>query len=383
MYVIIIYFLLSIFVLLAEFNFFQQKKAKFFINIIYLAIFIFFIFRMSLGPDIRSYIFVYQRVHSFFDFLFYHMQRNIGFNTFSYVSKLIFKENYIYFFLLIDLLSGLLCAYTIYKNSKNILFSLLLFIGSGFLEVYFSSGIRQMLAMSIFFYSYFFFYLKNKSVLYYIGCFLAISFHEISIVALFIPLLGKYSSRIMNRYQKYFSIGIISSFVLSFIPIMLMPLLAKFIGSESVITHILIYFENTSYSMVGYALQLLIFVLVLVSYIFVAEEYRTFEFQMYVLISYLSLIIYILLGGFSIISRVCDYLQIILIIGLVNIIRQIKESKKKICLIIIQICLNAFLLYSDLTFKIGRMNENEGMGLTIYNYPYISIFDPNIYEIYK
>ena len=90
-----------------------------------------------------------------------------------------------------------------------------------------------------------------------------------------------------------------------------------------------------------------------------------------VISSFFALLIYIIFLRFSLVSRVCDLIQVIFIILIPNLLSKIQVNKIKVALLAFIIVLNAFLLVTDLTYKINIMNED----FTVKTYPYVSIFD--------
>jgi len=63
---------------------------------------------------------------------------------------------------------------------------------------------------------------------------------------------------------------------------------------------------------------------------------------------------------YSIVSRVCDLLQIIMLVMIPNLFAQMKTLRRKIVLLMGVLALNSFLLYSDLRYKIPLINKNYG-----------------------
>lgn len=353
------------------------KKISWFI---FIAIILILMFRFSIGSDINTYMYIFERVSNpIRDAFLYHSQRNILFNTWMWICKSLFGS-YQNFALLTNLLILSLCGITIKKYSKNILFSLAIFIGTGILEVYYSSGIRQMIAMSIFIFSYYQYLRVGRIKTYLIICIIASMFHEIALISLFLPILLKYTSQIRkNEFKSLLSISIISCtcfFVMTFV----MPAVAAVIGFDSVLTHVLIYFTETSFSVAGLGLRIVLFGIVFSIYKMI-ENSKIDDFTYFQIVTcFISMCLYICFANFSLMARVSDFIEIIMIILIPNLIFLLSSNLKKIISLIAVFSLNGFLLFSDLKFKFDAMNEYEKMNFI--EYPYFTIWDAKNIEYY-
>lgn len=123
--------------------------------------------------------------------------------------------------------------------------------------------------------------------------------------------------------------------------------------------------------------------IVLTSLIFflyiVADKSEDTDFDFFQIItSFFALLIYIIFSRFSLVSRVCDLIQVIFIILIPNLLSKIQVNKIKVALLAFIIVLNAFLLVTDLTYKMNIMNED----FTVKTYPYVSIFDKDTINRY-
>lgn len=377
MYILVLYAILAILIFALFTKKSNSKKLQILLSVLLI---VFFGFRFNLGPDLKGYITTFERVSNpIKDTLSYHMNRNFAYTLLSYICKVLFKE-YRWFALSVNGISLGLVSYTILKHSKNYLLSFLIFIGSGFLEVYYSSGIRQSLAMSVFMFAFFAYLPKKEYLKYYVFSIIASLFHEAALVTLVIPIFLMNIELIKKNQKNVLLWSCVITIILFVIASFIMPILAEWIGYSKPLTHIFLYFTGSSFSILGIGMECVLTGLVLILY---KNSSLKNEFEYYQLIvSIFTLFLYIVLAKFSLVSRVCDLLQVIFIIFIPNLLIKISDKKKAdMCLLIIVI-LNFYLLYSDMTFKINRLNTQYKKEYTLENYPYITVFDSSSIKIY-
>lgn len=373
MYVLIIYAILCGLIyrnLKREETMNKQKE-----YMIYGMIVLFFVLRFNLGKDLTAYIMVFNRSTSpIKDALKYHMQRNIGYNVWVDFVKL-FTNRYSVYMLLTNILIMSICSYVIFKCSKNILLSLALFIGSGALEVYYSSGIRQMLSMTVFLYSFYKFLPEKKYWWYELGCFIALLCHECALPTFMIPLIQMNLDTIKEHKKRILIIATCVSLYFMYFTSTGLVESCRQHGISSPLQHVLMYFiyANWSFSVVGFVMELLFVCVVYMLFIFKNKEVDDFMYlQIVVFIS--TVFIYISFGGYSLISRVCDFVQFIMIIMIPNLISGIEKKKQCNALLVI-FALNGFLLFTDLEYKIKSFNRVREDQITLSEYPYFTVFN--------
>lgn len=376
MYIILLYLFLSLYLLLLQIKGKNNNKKIDFL--LFIIVILLLVFRFNIGPDLSSYVFLFKRTQNpIQDTIMYHMNRNFAFTLLIYLCKLISKS-YIFFAFIVNVISLGLIGYIILKNSKSILLSILIFIGSGFLEVYYSSGIRQSLAMVFFLFAYYQFLPKKKYFQYYVFAIIACLFHETAIISLILPFIYMNINRISKNKKRFFISSIIITLILFFLFSDMMPVLANKIGFDYSITHIFIYFTKETYSFLGISMEIVLTALIFFLYI-MADKSKDTDFDFFQIItSFFALLIYIIFSRFSLVSRVCDLIQVIFIILIPNLLSKIQVNKIKVALLAFIIVLNAFLLVTDLTYKINIINED----FTVKTYPYVSIFDKDTINRY-
>jgi hypothetical protein len=88
-----------------------------------------------------------------------------------------------------------------------------------------------------------------------------------------------------------------------------------------------------------------------------------------------SIAIYISLAGYSLMSRVSDMFQVIMVILIPKLIGAIPQASKRLIAFCGVALLNLFLLYSDLSAKIASINHTEKFQISMREFPYITVFD--------
>lgn len=374
MYVIAIYLSLAVYLLIKHWKGYPSNtKAD---KIIYLCIALFFIFRFNLGRDFGGYCgsFIYWKDHPS-ELLTYASIRNPGFSLLMYVGVHLFSD-YRWFMLLVNFINLGICSFVIFRHSKNILFSLMIFMASGLLEVYYSSGIRQMLAMSIFLLAFYEFLPKKRIVAYEALTLVACSFHETVLPALFIPLLYKMLPIFQKSEKKFLVILSSASIVMALILVVILPLTLPHLNLTFHYAPIINYLSNVNVSYMGIGMEVVFLVGILILRNWniqnEREDFESFEELTFII----SVYIYIALCGFSLMSRISDSMQVIMVILLPRLVNQLETYKRKQKLSFLGIViLNLFLLYSDYSANIPSIASDWQKDYTIINYPYICIFD--------
>lgn len=373
MYVLLIYGVIGFLGLIKHYV--DEKKFRMASIMIFIVTMLFFTVRLNMGKDIPTYYIVYDRVENpITDAMNYHLSRSIGFTTLALICKKVFGS-YRLFLLTCNILTSIVITYVVFKHSKNILMSLAIFIGSGFLEVYYSSGVRQSMAMAIFLYSYFEFFEQKQYKKYYVGIIVSFLFHDVALVGFALPIILHFLNKIKeNKLRKgiiVVAITALSSFLISYV---LTKLVWTF-GADYSWNHLLYYFYEQSFSFMGVALQFVITIMCIILYWIGTEKNENTYTQIQLM--FISLLIYILLVRYPVVSRVCDYIQTILLITIPNILESIPSKKKYSLAFLFVFVLNGYLLYSDLKESIRKKED-----VTLETYPYVSLFDEEKCELY-
>lgn len=382
MYVFLLYWILGIGAFWELFQ--KNKKSKMIAGGVALLVALFFICRYNLGPDMSSYEVVFEMSsHPLLDIIRYDSHRNPAFNFLLFFSKYFFHE-FRFFILICNAISIGLCGYVIYKKSQNILLSVILFIGSGILEMYYSSGIRQMLGMAVFLFGYYQFVPKKQYGWYYVSALIAVGFHEALLPAFLVPLMHKRLNRYFDRPVKYIGIGfVVSAFVYLVTTYLVVDLARPLIDGLPPFWHILFYFaESSKISYIGLAMEIVFACMIVGLYLLMDKEKQTDMIRLGVAFTVLSFFFYLAFCGHSVVSRLTDAMQVIFVILIPNMLDGISNKATKIIGFVFVLLLNGFLLWSDLTYKVERINAEYTHKITLEEYPYVFLFDKANVEYY-
>ncbi|MBR2726678.1 MAG: EpsG family protein [Solobacterium sp.] len=331
--------------------------------------------RLNIGSDQPSYQFAFQ--YMFDDpegSYWYWYKRNPGFYGMNLI-LIRFIHSYRWYVLAVNLITLGICTYVVLRSSKSILMSILLFMGMGYLEVYYASGIRQMIAMSLFLLAYDRFLRKDRILLYEFICLLALTFHETVLPALVLPLLKPLIRFMREKPAKILLCGTCISVLLAFIMSVIIPRVIPMLGLDWQFWNIVGYLTDVNPSILGIGMEC-VFGLGVFSIYMAADKDNLDDFTVFSVAAFLfSVFLYIAFCGFSLMSRVADTLQIFVIILFPNLLASVPDIKKRTISLCGAMILNVFLLFMDLKADLPRINRELGTEYTIMNYPYVSVFD--------
>lgn len=381
MYVMLIYLLLAIY-LLAK----LQKKVYIPKSVDYAIVGLLalvFLFRYNLGIDFNIYYGTFRDITSpFGDAMHFHMLRNVGFNCIVYLCKL-FTNEYRYFVLFSNLLLLVLCGYPILRYSKNVVLSMTLFVGSGILEIYYGSGLRQMFAMAIFFFAYYVFLQHRKYLWYEVACLVGFTFHETILPALILPLIYMKIDWIKAHAKALFLGSLVIGFLVLALTSYVLPIFViRIVPTLPPFWHMLYYFsEGNQISLMGVLMEVVFLVVILLLY-WANDDKKDPFLYLGVVVTWLSVLLYFSLCTHSIVSRMADFYQSIFLILIPNLIENISDTKKKVIGLVGVLILNGYLLHADLTYKIKRMDETFHFGFGYRDYPYVTVFEKDKCDYY-
>lgn len=369
MYIFLIYGALAVWLLLELLWKKSNTRAD---HILFLALVILFAVRFNMGTDQDTYYYLFHWIETPVKGVFeYGFQRNLLFSILIYWSKVFLKE-YRWFVLVVNLICMGLMSYIVLKKSRNILLSMLLFIGAGYMAVYYSSGIRQMIAMCLYLLGFYEFLPKKQYLNYEIFAVAAVLFHETALPALFIPLLYRLVPVFQKKPGKLIGISLCIAIGLTMIFTTVLPPLVQSIAGIpwAPFMHILKYLLAPSFSFMGIAMEAVFGAGILILYHFMDSHDNEF-LQLEVLVFLFSVFIYFCFSGYSLMSRVSDFLQFIILILLPEMLSGISSHRKAAVSLAALVLLNGFLLYEDLSTNIPKMSE----GLTMEDYRYFTVFE--------
>ena len=130
------------------------------------------------------------------------------------------------------------------------------------------------------------------------------------------------------------------------------------------------YLSTISFSLAGLVMRLLLCVIVIVTYISVKEEHKE-EYKFSVFVYLVTTFVYIAFSSYSLVSRACDYVAVIELILIPNMIVDGNSSFINKCMILLYIAMNFTMMIDDMryhtTVQVGKFDVTK--------YPYVSIME--------
>ncbi len=352
---------------------------------VYAAVILFLIFRFPQGNDIGAYSIIFNTsVANILENAQSHMRRNVLFSELAWLCRTLFHE-YRWFILVINVILYGGCTALIRKYSVNPLFSLFLLIAGGWVEVYFTSGLRQAVASVILLFAFYQFLPKKQVWRYELCVFIAIGFHEASIFAAGIPLILKLMPAFEKNPKKVilWSVLIASGVYVIIHNVLYLVIyhIYDIVGFAPSWTHTIGYMLYHNFSILGFGMEAVFGIGTLILYFKGRENLSELQ-VLEVLTIFMSTVLYVAFADYPIMSRVTDSIQLIMIIAIPNLVHALPDVKKKALASLAIVMLNSVLLYSDLTAKTDRISLQTGEKVTIRNYDYISLFDSDRIDRY-
>ena len=236
-------------------------------------------------------------------------------------TTLLFSKDYQFFLLIYSIIICILFSRFIYKNSTNILLSMIIFIGMFFVQS--MNLMREWLAVGFGLNAYTF-YKQNKSGLGFLFIVFAIFTHMTAAALLLMPIVLKSK----NKKTLAIVIALMSIFVVLF-ETKILALIVKIVPRY----HDYVYHPYFTSDSGGLNIKDLIFAVIIIGYIFVLYSNKSLSKQeqdnIYEHITFMIIALALSLCGqkFSILHRVVYYYSAFLIIGLPTLTRKFKYSK--------------------------------------------------------
>ena len=372
MYVLLMYGIVSILAVISLLM--TDKKYKKVELVLFVILMVFFALRFPLGTDIDTYNEIYSNTTNSLISAIKGIPYpdNIGYNVFMTIAKILnldFNGYMLYFNVIIGLIIGIVC----YKKSDNLLISLVILVGSGIIQVYYSGMLRQMIVMALFLYAYYRYLENNNYFMYYAIVFIAISFQWIALVLLFIPLVKIFFDNTNGKVRII--LPLIATVLLFFVMVYIVPKYAYLVPGRFGQ-----YLYADVFSPIGLVSRIIVLFGVIIPFIFAdRDELSSFDvFSVY--LCYISLLIYIVLSQNAIFSRVSDMISIIEIILVPKLISNISNKNKSIISALLIISINFIFLFSDIHYIANQSLKN----ISLKEYPLIYVWDDiNYQELFK
>ncbi len=340
---------------------------------------VFYILRFHQGNDIGSYaqIFNYATA-ALIDKEHPHLMRNLLFSRYAWISKILFKE-FRWMILLTNIIVFGLVSWTVFKHSRNILLSLMLFIGTGFLEVYYGSGLRQAIAMALLLFSFYEFLPKKQYLLFELFCLIGFGFHELAVAAMPLPLLLKLVPHFKKHPIKMMAAGAVLSFLMFIIMDNFATPFSYWVtdryGFAPAWTHGIVYLRIKEFSILGFGMEC-VFLIGMTVMFSLADRSQMTDFEYFeVIVFFFSIMLYIMLADYSLMSRITDYLQVIMLVLIPNMLCKIPVRRYSTAVFALLFLLSSLLLYADLNAKISAVEKQTFKEYSLETYPYITVFE--------
>ena len=270
------------------------------------------------------------------------------------------------FFFIINGITTSLLFYTICRYSEKRSLSFFLLLTSGLFAVYMQSAIRQGLAMAVLVFATYQFLLKDKYLSFLICVSMVATFHDVAIVGLFFIPIRYFLNRIN---LKIVLIGLLSSVAFGLFISKGLIFIAPYIGYFGK------YMSSYDISWSGIGLQLVQFAIILIGQ-FNSRD-LTDEMRFGLIVNITSLMIYFLMLGFPLVSRVCDYLQVINLLFIPMLLVNMDRNVIKKLFIVSIIVVNFVLYQNDLNNSLYSHHEET----TIFECPYYSFITNNYHDV--
>jgi len=380
-YPIALYLILAVVVLLKYvFNVPVSRKIEIAVSV---AIAVFYVCRFTIGNDFINYKYIYDNIFNSakgvlanpFAYGILYSARNLGYTFLIFGLRHIFSS-YPAMILFLNIVTMALLMITVLRSSGAPLFSMVILLGCGVLEMYYGSAWREFIAMCIFFAAFYRFIPKKKYLLYELFVLLAFLFHESAAIGFFVPFVIELYERNAGRAKKIYLWVLVIAAGIGVLNLTVVPYLAttslfrRFVAFSMFLT-------NHDFSPSGLLLQVCLGIAILVLYHWSKPEDPFLKEQTAVFL--MTIPFYFCFAGFQLVSRVTDFIQIIeviLIPNLILLIVQKKNTKKLILGFLGVIALNFVLLYSDTAYRIGNTAKiYELVDLPVNTY--IPVWDDN------
>lgn len=242
---------------------------------------------------------------------------------FVYLCKIIgyFTSDAGVLLILVSMLGSITIGYLIYKESSNVLLSVLLFM---FLNFYFLSMnmMRQWIALCIVLFGYELFLTKDKYLLFFASCIFAFLFHKTALCCLlFIPI------RVFKKFHfsDLFMLVVVSiSATLFVFSSKILPLV---LGIFDYKEYLLSEFTKGS-NIAGYLLFAVSFLLMVITYYY--GHVKDGENKEYFLVICLAVVIFSLGIKISIFERIANYFYIFTVFKFPSVLSSIKIKSNEI-----------------------------------------------------
>ncbi len=351
---------------------FTKHTMKFLFVVLSLCLLLVTLCRYGLGTDYFSYQYHYNLIpDDFVSVLESDSHIDIGFRVLMFIFK-IFNFKFYIFTACIGFLTLILYLITINQNSKKPIVSLFLLYSLYWL-VYVNSALRQGLTMGLFIFAFYQFVNTKNTVRYILIILLASLFHKTALIGLVVLVIHKFYRRLFNN--KQFNI------LLVFIALFLF-----LIKGDTIIFNLMnsigvnIHYQSSQVNILAIMLRVINIILMYFLYRNIRNKDKTesIKFQLY--IYFISVLIFMATANTPMLSRAIDFLMVIEIILVPNLLSSLYIRFDKLILTSIIIVISGVLFLKDMG---ADLKQGEYYNQNIQSYPYVTFFNRNNITKYR
>lgn len=327
--------------------------------------------RYGMGSDFFHYLFYYKNAPASImgAIAQNHSHMNIGYRVYMSMFKVLGANSDIFIFMTSICVMSIF-SYTIYKNSKYKVLSLLVFYAI-YYQIYLDSALRQGIALAIFFIAFYTF-LKKGQILKYVICILiGFLFHESILVTLLLPIIQLFYKNFF--YNKVFNgslcVGALGMFAIRGDRILIAVAGTLGVG---------IPYEASTFSAVAVLLRIISMAFIYYMYMNCDDSELT-DFDRFQIYSYfIGVLIFISIANVPIFSRLTEYFSILEVIIYANLVYNVRSKLTKVMVSFLCTLIVSSICVKDI---VSFTNQGKYKNSNVLEYPYVTIF--NKQDIFK
>ena len=138
-------------------------------------------------------------------------------------------------------------------------------------------------------------------------------------------------------------------------------------------THVIDYLRDQRFSILGIGMET-VFLLGFVIIYYCADKSGFCDFTLFSALVFLfSVFFYYSFACYDLMSRVSDFIQIIILVLIPELVAAIPDFRRKCLCFLGVFVLNGILLYADISASLRRISNMYGKEYTLESYPYILV----------
>ena len=272
--------------------------------------------------------------------------------------------SYEMFIVVLSIFMMSIVTYTIWKESKAKILSLLIFY-SMYYHIYMNSALRQGLAMCIFLYAFYKFFKEGKMVKYIILILIGSTIHYSLLIMILMPAIKWFYNKYAFNKKAYIILfsGAVLFFVLKLERII--PLVGNSLG-------LYIPYESSGPNILAIMLRIILLSVILILYKY-SDKSKVDDFDRFqIFVYFIGIVIFIAVSNTPVLSRLTEYFSVLDVLIFANLISSINlKNIKFIGILIVGLIIGVVFIKDQASFVYQGSYYNK----SIYSYPYVSIFN--------